>query len=139
MIHTPQAVSYTHLDVYKRQALHVVVRHHALQVVLERCRDGGDGKALLQRFQHLEVVAHHHIGLAGEEELHAVDLRAAHPDGDVEPGLLIEPGRLGLVEAAMLRLREPAGEEGDLVGGAGRAGHEKRGNERGGRGGAGPH
>ena len=73
------------------------------------------GKPLLQRLEHLEIVAHHHVGLAGEQELHAVHLRAAHLDGDVEPGLFVEPGRLGLVEPAMLGLGIPAGEKGDLV------------------------
>ena len=82
--------------------------------------DRHDRQPLLERLEHLEIVTHHEVGLAGKQQLHAVDLRPAHLDGDVEPGLLVEPGRLGLVEAAMLGLREPAGEEGDLVGGMNR-------------------
>src|SRR5262249_3866366 len=53
-----------------------------------------------------------------------VDLRAAHLDRDLEPLLLVEAGGLGLIEAAMLGLRVPAGEEGDLVCGRRRAGDQ---------------
>ena len=41
--------------------------------------------------------------------------------------MLVEAGRLGLIEAAMFGLREPAGEEGDLVGRVRRAGDERQG------------
>ncbi len=99
--------------------------HHALQVELERGADRDQGKALLQRLEHLEVVAHHHVGFAGEQELHAVHLGTAHLDGDVEPGLLVEAGRLRLVEPAMLGLGEPARQEGHLVGGGRCAGRSE--------------
>ena len=56
----------------------------------------------------------------------AVDLRAAHLDRDVEPGLLVEAGGLGLIEAAVLGLRVPARQEGHLVGGVGAATGEQR-------------
>jgi hypothetical protein len=73
----------------------------------------------------LNVVAHEHVGLAAEQQLHAVDLGPAHLDGHVEAGLFVKPGRLGLVEAAVLGLGEPTRQEHDLV--AGDAGVRKRG------------
>src|SRR6201999_880301 len=57
------------------------------------------------------------VGLTAGEELQAVHLRSAHLDRYVQPGFLIQAGRFRLVEAAMLRLGEPTGQEGDLGGG----------------------
>jgi hypothetical protein len=90
--------------------------HHALKVFLERRRDGDDRQALGEGIEHLKVVAHHHVGLAAKQKLHGVDLRAAHLDRHVEAGLLVEARGLSLVEAAVLGLGEPAGQEGHLVG-----------------------
>ena len=84
------------------------------------------GMPLRDRVQHLEVVAHHDVGFAGEQQLQAVHLRAAHLDRDVEAGLLVEARGLRLVEAAVLGLGVPAGEEGDLVGGVRGAGEQRR-------------
>ena len=102
------------------------MRHDALKVFLERRRDGDDRQALGDRVQHLEIVAHHHVGFAGEQKLQAVDLRAAHLDGDVEAGLLVNPGGLGLIEAAVLGLRVPTGQKGDLVRSVRGAGDERQ-------------
>jgi hypothetical protein len=81
---------------------------------------------LLQHFQDLQVVAHHEVGLASEQELRAVDLRTAHLERDIEPRLLVEPRCLGLIEAAVFRLGKPAGEKGDLVGGVCSIGAERQ-------------
>jgi hypothetical protein len=86
-----------------------------LQVVLEGGGDRDRREARLERLQHLEVVAHVHVGLAGHHELHAVHLRPAHADRDVEAVLPIEACRERLVKAAVLGLRVPAREESDFV------------------------
>ena len=110
----------------------MIVGHDSLQIELERRRDGDDREALLQHLEDLEIVAHHEVGLAGQQELHAVDLRAAHLERDIEPSLLVKPGRLGLIEAAVLGLCEPAREKRHLVGRRRRgrphdyAGHHRR-------------
>ena len=104
----------------------MIMGHDALKVFLERRRDGDDRQALRDRIQHLEVVAHHHVGFAGEQKLHPVHLRAAHLDGHIEAGLLVNSRGLGLIEAAMLGLRVPAGEKCDLVGGIGGAGDQRQ-------------
>ena len=98
------------------EARDVVVGHDALQIELERGPDGDDRQPLFEHLEDLEIVAHHEVGLAGEQQLRAVDLGTAHLERDVEPGLLVKPGRLGLVKPAMLGLREPTREERDLVG-----------------------
>ena len=113
-----------------RQRRDVVVGHHPLQVVLERGRHGDRGQALLDRLEHLDVVAHDRVGLAREQELQAVDLGPAHTDLDVEAGLLVEAGGLGLVEAAVLGLGVPARQEDDLVRRPRRPGHRQRQRDR---------
>ncbi len=90
--------------------------HQALQIVLEGRADRCHRQALLDRLEHLNVVAHQDVGLTRDEQLHAVDLRAAHLDGDVEALLLIEACCLRLVEAAVLGLGQPAGQERDFIG-----------------------
>jgi hypothetical protein len=107
------------------------VRHDPLQIELEGGRDRDDGVALLQHFEDLEVIAHHEVGLAGQKQLRGIDLRAAHLERDIEPGFLIEPGRLGLIEAAVLGLGEPAREKCHLVGGGCRGGRQRQAEDRG--------
>ena len=100
-----------------------VVRHQPLQVELERGRDGGDGQAVGDAAQHLDIVAHDDVGIAGHEQLHGVHLRAAHADVHVEGRLLVQAGGLGLIEAAVLGLGEPTRQESDLLrGGVGASG-----------------
>src|ERR1700723_688737 len=75
---------------------------------------------MLAAVEHLYVVAHDEVGIATEQKLRSIHLRTTHLDGHVETGLVVKPGRFGLIEAAMLGLREPAGQERHLVGGDGR-------------------
>ena len=72
----------------------MVVRHDSLQIELEGGCDRDGGEALLQHFEDLEIVAHHEIGLARQEQLRGIDLRAAHLERDVESGFLVDPGAL---------------------------------------------
>jgi hypothetical protein len=83
---------------------------------LERRADGDDGQALRYPVEDLKVIAHHDVGFAAEQKLHAVNLRSAHLDRDIEPGLIVKAGGFGLIKAAVLGLRVPAGEKRHLVG-----------------------
>ena len=62
----------------------------------------------------------------GGEQLQAVDLRAAHLDRDIQAVLLVDAFRHGLVEAAVLGLREPVGREDDAFRGLGADGYGKQ-------------
>jgi hypothetical protein len=109
--------------------VHVGMRDHALRLHLEHGRDCGQGHAILDGRQGLEVLAHDEVGLAGGDDLDRVDLRAAHLDGDVQAVLLVDAGGNRLVVAAVFGLRVPGSEEGDLVlrlGQAGRGSQCKR-------------
>ena len=59
------------------------------RILLERRGDGDDRHVLLDGRQHLQRVAHRDVELARGEQLQPVDLRAAHPDRDVEPVLAV--------------------------------------------------
>jgi hypothetical protein len=78
-----------------------------------RHRDRAD--ALLPALHGLHVVAHDAVDLAGGHQLHDVDLRPAHADGDVQPFLLVQPGGQRLVETAVLGLGVPVGEVAELL------------------------
>src|SRR5580700_1243943 len=101
--------------------------HHPLQIFLERRADGDDRQALRYSVEDLKVIAHHDIGFAAEQELHAVDLWPAHLDRDIEPGLIVKAGGFGLIKAAVLGLGVPAGEKRYLVGSVGGANREQYG------------
>ena len=85
------------------------------RVFLERRRHGSHRDVLLDGGEHLQRVAHHDVELPGGQKLEAVDLWPAHADGDVEAVLPVSAFRDGLIEAPVLRLREPVGGEHDLV------------------------
>ena len=109
---------------------HTRMRDEHRRVLLERRGDRRQRHVLLDRRQHLQAVGHRDVELAGGEQLQAVDLRPAHPDRDVEPVLPVRAFRQRLVEAPVLRLREPVGGEHDAIlrgAGAGPRNHEKRG------------
>ena len=79
---------------------------------------GGDGYRMhpgLPGLQRLAVVAKGAVRLAGRHQLHDVGLRAAHFNLDIKSGVLIQPGGLGLVKTAMLRLGIPVGEKRELL------------------------
>lgn len=97
------------------------MRHDTLEIELKRRADRDDGQPVLDRRERLQIVSHHHIGIAAGEELQAVDLRATHLEVDVETGLFVESGRFGLIESAVLGLGEPTSEKAQLVSGAHRA------------------
>ena len=79
---------------------------------------GGDGHRVhpgLPGLQRLAVVAEGTIRLTRRHQLHDVDLRAAHFNFDIETGVLIQPGGLGLVKPAVFGLGIPVGEKGKLL------------------------
>ena len=63
----------------------------------------------IERLQ--RVRAHEEIELAGNQLNTVVNVRATRNDFDVEPVALIGPVRDGLIESAMLSLRNPVGAE----------------------------
>ena len=83
--------------------------------VLEHGSDGHRMHPGLPGLQRLTVVAKGTIGLTGSHQLHDVDLRAAHFNLDIETGVLIQPGGLGLVKPAVLGLGIPVGEKRKLL------------------------
>jgi hypothetical protein len=83
-------------------------------ILLERRTHRHHRQVLLHQLDGLQVVAHHQVGLPGEQQLHHVDLRPAHADFDVEPVLAIRSLGHRLIEAAVLGLRQPVGQEHDL-------------------------
>jgi hypothetical protein len=82
--------------------------HEDLRVLLE---DGGhrdDGDAARHVVEGAEEArAHVEVETAGGEELSAVDLRTALPDGDVEAVAAIDARGDRVIEAAVLALRAP--------------------------------
>ena len=91
-------------------------------------------QAAAARDHHLQVArTHDAVGLAGSHQLHDVDLRTAHLDGDVQAVLLVDAGGHRLVEAAVLGLGIPVGHVGELfLGlGAGGKGQTERGGQEG--------
>ena len=89
------------------------------RILLEGCRDGGQRHILLDRRQHLQPVSHRDVELAGGEQLHAVDLGAAHPDDDIEAVFPVGALGHGLVEPAVLGLCQPVRGEDDAILGVG--------------------
>ncbi|VFT76978.1 Uncharacterised protein [Klebsiella aerogenes] len=83
--------------------------------VLEHGSDGHRMHPGLPGLQRLTVVAKGTIGLTGSHQLHDVDLRAAHFNLDIETGVLIQPGGLGLVKPAVLGLGIPVGKKRKLL------------------------
>ena len=71
--------------------------------------------ALLDGVDRAEHAAHVELDLAGDQQRPVGGLRAALADGDVEAVLRVGAVGDGLVEAAVLGLRQPVGAEGDLV------------------------
>src|SRR4029079_15658581 len=69
------------------------------------------------------------INPAGRQELRIVDLRAPHPQRDVEPMAPVDPRGDRLIETAMLRLRLPVRGERHLVEGYAGCAPEDRGGE----------
>src|SRR5262249_58787872 len=74
--------------------------------------------ALVDAVEDGDSVADDDVGLAAEQQLHAVELSIALPQLDVESGLLVKPGRQRLIEAAMLGLGKPVGEQTNFLRGA---------------------
>ena len=97
------------LALHVLEALHVLVRDQHLRVFLERRCHGHHRHACVTGDQHGKVGAHHAVGLTGGHHLQAVELRAAHLDGDIEAVFLVQAGGHRLVEAAVLGLRVPVG------------------------------
>ena len=79
---------------------------------------GGDGHRVhpgLPGLQRLAVVAKGAVRLTGRHQLHDVDLRAAHFNFDIETGVLIQPGGLGLIIPPLFRLGVPGGQQNDFL------------------------
>ncbi len=62
-------------------------------------------EAALNAFQQLQVVTDDHIGPLRQQQLHAVDLRSAGADLDVETVFLYSPVASGLIIPPLFRPR----------------------------------
>ena len=85
------------------------------RVLLEEGADAHRLNALLPGLVVLDVKAHEDVHLTRSEQLQAVDLRAAHLDGDIEAVLFVSTLGDRLIQPAVLGLGEPVALEGDFL------------------------
>ena len=105
-----------------RHRLDVGMRDQGCRVFLEGGADGDHRQALFDRLDRLQVVAHDHVGAAREQQLHHVHLGPAHAHLHVQAVAPVDALGQRLIEAAVLGLGIPVGDENEFFGslGAGR-------------------
>jgi len=96
------------------------VGHQALRVTLKRRGHRHYRQALLHALEDLQVIVDDEVGLPADQQLHAIDLRATHADGHLQPFFLVQTFGQGLVKAALFSLGVPGGQQHDLIAGHGR-------------------
>ena len=97
------------------EILHIGMRHHALRLALKGGGHGNDWQLLLHAFEHLQVVIEDDVSLLAEQQLHAIDLWAAHADGHVQALFGVQAFGHGLIKPAVFGLGIPGGEQHDGV------------------------
>lgn len=102
------------------------MRHQALRLALKSGGHGNDRQLLLLAFEHLQVVIEDDVGLFAEQQLHAVDLWAAHADGHIQALFCVQAFSHSLIKTAVFGLCIPGGEQHDGVIGVGHWGEQQR-------------
>ena len=103
-------------EIRRRLEPHLLVAEQDLRVLLEEGRNRHKRRVLCHHVEHDgRARDHSHVGAAGDQNLGAIHLRAALLQLDVETVGLVGAVGDGLVEATVLGLGAPAGEQPDLV------------------------